>query len=176
VTARTLLAGLLLAGPVGAAGLEPRFDHRDQVGLGLELALARDSVAISGQPTRSHVRQVGRLTGSLDLAGEGNELIAGLELPVDGFSDPDRSRILLAGSLRYRGYFGLEELKTFFDVGIWASARSRVAVGPAAGLGLQYDFSRAVGLFTRLGFATGLGAARVASLEAGIGLQVRFDG
>jgi len=169
-----LLSAALLA-PAPAASLEPRFDHRDQRGPLVGLSLWRDSVAITGRATAAEVRPALRLAWTFDLSGEGDELILGTATRLGGWSDPDRDRTLLALDARYRGYFGTEELKTFFELGVWTQLRSRFAIGPLAGIGVAYDPTRSYGFFVSLEFATGLGAERVASLGGTIGAQVRFE-
>jgi hypothetical protein len=172
---RALALAALLAGPGAAAALEPRFDHRDQQGPVLEALVAYDTVSISGEPTRSGYRPALRLAWGADVTGDGDELVAGLTGSLRSWSDPGRTRVLLAADLRYRIYFGTEELKTFFDVGLWAPLRSRLAVGPLAGIGLQYDISRAGGFFASGGFGTAFGQVRVASFLLSAGAQLRFE-
>jgi hypothetical protein len=174
-SARAVAAGLLLATPLGAAALEPRFDHRDQQGMVVALEYWRDSVAISGQPTLTESRPRLRLGWGWDVSGEGDELILGGTTRLADWSDPGRQRHLYGLDARYRGYFGTEELKTFFEVGLWAELQSRLAIGPQVGLGLIYDPSRAWGAFLSLHFGTGFGEARTASLGASLGVQIRFD-
>jgi hypothetical protein len=109
------------------------------------------------------------------VSGAGDELSAAATVALGSFDDPDRERVLLALDVRYRGYFGLEELKTFFDVGVWAPVRSRLGVGPLVGLGVAYDTSRYTGFYVSGAFATAFGRARIASLSAAAGVQLRFD-
>jgi hypothetical protein len=173
------LAGVLALGlallPAGARALEPRFDHREQQGVVLALEGWRETVAIRGRPSVSFVQPRLRLAWSRDVSGEGGELILGGAARLDGWSDPDHARYLVGLDARYRGYFGTEELKTFFEVGLWGELRSRSAVGPLVGLGLAYDPSRAWGGFVSLGFATAIGDARIAALGLSMGLQLRFE-
>jgi hypothetical protein len=165
-----------LAAPVAALALEPRFDHRDQQGPLAELVLARDTVAISGKATRSSWRPAVRLAWTYDFSGEGDELHFGVESALGGtWDDPERQHVLLAGDVRYRAYFGLDEWKTFFDLGLWLPVRSRVAIGPQLGIGAMYDLGRSGGIYATLGFGTGLGQARIASFTGAIGAQFRFE-
>jgi hypothetical protein len=173
--ARWLAATVLLLGAGRAAALEPRFDHRDQQGPFAAILLARDTVSPGGGVTETHLGPALHVGWSLEVSGEGDELLAGAQVPLGGFSDADRTRVLAALDLRYRGYFGSEELKTFFELGLWGTVASRWTAGPVAGLGLQVDLSRAAGLFATATFATSFGEARVASLQAGVGVQVRFE-
>ncbi len=166
---------LILAPPLAAGALEPRFDHRDQQGPLAALELWRDSVAISGRPTVAELRPRLRLGWGFDLSGEGDELILGGALRLAGWDDPARERYLFGLDARYRGYFGTEELKTFFEVGLWAELRSRLAAGPEVGIGLAYDPDRRWGTFLSLHFATAFGEARIAGLGASAGVQLRFE-
>jgi hypothetical protein len=174
MVARLAVALGLLGAAGAAAALEPRFDHRDEHGPFAAVLLARDAVTVGGATT-THVGPVLHAGWGLDVSGEGDELLAGVQLPLDGFGDPGRTRVLGAVDLRYRGYFGIEELKTFFELGLWGTVASRWTGGPLAGLGLQYDFSRTAGLFAAASFSTSFGEARIASLRAGLGFQVRFE-
>ena len=175
LAAALAIAALALLGPVAARALEPRFDHRDQQGVVLGLSFLRDSASRAGQGTAVDLRPALRLGYSFDALGEGNELIVGATARLGGWSDPERDRTLLALDARYRGYFGTEELKTFFDAGVWTQLRSRFAVGPVVGLGLAYDPSRAWGAFAGLEVATGFGAQRIFSAGGSVGVQLRFE-
>lgn len=168
-------AALVLLAPAFAAPLEPRFDHRDTHGPFAEALAARDTVALSAGGSRSAWRPAVRAGWGLDVGGEGDELLAGATVSLRSFDDPERTRVLAAADLRYRAYFGSEEAKTFFDVGVWAPLASRLAVGPLVGAGFQYDLSRGAGLYAAASFATGFGEARIASFAVVLGAQVRFD-
>ena len=109
------------------------------------------------------------------MAGEGNELIVGAQSALRLWDDPQREHVNLALDARYRAYLGSEELKTFFDAGIWMPVRSRLAAGPMIGLGVAYDFSRNGGAFVAGGFGTGFGQARIATFSASLGAQLRFE-
>lgn len=172
-----LVAAVALAvAPAGAAALEPRFDHRDQQGPAAELVLARDTVAVAGEATRSTWRPAARLAWTYDFHGEGDELHFGITTALGAaWDDPERQHVLVAADARYRAYFGLDAWKTFFDLGVWLPVRSRLAVGPLVGIGVMYDFGRGGGVFTTLGFATALGQARIASFGGSVGAQFRFE-
>jgi hypothetical protein len=175
VIGRRVALAAALALPAATAALEPRFDHRDTHGPLAELMLAHDTVAKAGSPTASTWRPAARVAWGFDVSGVGDDLIVGATVALRSFDDPDRGRVLLALDARYRGYFGTEELKTFFDLGVWAPLRSRFAVGPLAGLGVAYDFSRRAGVYATGTFATAFGQARIASFGAAVGAQVRFE-
>ncbi|HYD40557.1 MAG TPA: hypothetical protein VEB43_06985 [Anaeromyxobacter sp.] len=171
--ARALLVLAALC-PTLTAALEPRYDHRDLRGVVVEPLLAHDTVAVSGQPTRSSWRPAVRIAYGWDALGEGNELFLGAQARLAGLDDPDREKVRLALDARYRSYFGTEQWKTFFELGVWAPVSSRLAVGPLVGLGVAYDFSRSTGLFLDGTFATAFGQARIASFQASAGWAYRF--
>lgn len=163
------LLGLLGAGPAGA--LEPRYDHRDQLGLLLEASAAWDAVSSGGSSTSLWRAPTLRLAFTFDVSGEGDELVVG---GAWSGGSGGEAHVDWALDARYRGYFGSEEFKTFFEVGLWAPLSPRLALGPRAGLGASWDFSRGVGAFASFGFATAFGEFRGASLDLGAGLQARW--
>jgi hypothetical protein len=163
----------LLGVPRAAAGLEPRFDHRDQQGVLAELGVVRDSVVVGGLNTPS-VYPTLRLAWGFDLSGEGDELQLGGTLRLASWSDPEGVKLLAAVDGRYRAYFGSEELKTFVEIGAWAGLATPLVVGGLAGVGLAYDPSRSWGAFLAARFAGGFGQARVASVSLAAGAQLRW--
>jgi len=173
---RRLGLGLLLAAglsPRMGAALEPRFDHRDQWGLLAEIDLARDSVVKDGL-TNPSFRTALRLGWSLDVSGEGDELQLGASLRLGGLEDPAGTRILSSVDARYRAYFGLEEFKTFVEVGLWSSLASPLSLGALVGVGVAYDPSRDWGLYVSAQFNGGYGEARVTSVGLNAGAQLRW--
>jgi hypothetical protein len=176
MTLPTRLAPVLLALllPAAVPALEPRYDHRDQQGALLALETWRETVVVSGVRTRSDFRPRLRAGWGFDLSGEGDELILSATTRIDSWEDPEAMRFLYGLDARYRGYFGTEELKTFFEVGVWSELKSRFAVGPAVGLGVAYDPNRRWGAFFSVHFATGFGEARIASFGASAGVQLRY--
>lgn len=167
--AALLCLGLLAGAP--ASALEPRYDHRDQLGLLLEASGSWDAVTVGGASQSQWRWPTLRLAFTFDLSGEGDELALGGAWSGRGGGTPDVEWALDA---RYRGYFGSDEFKTFFEVGLWAPVSPRLAVGPRAGLGASWDFSRGLGVFLAFGFATAFGEFRGASLDAGAGVQARW--
>lgn len=172
---RAVLLATALSLPGIAGALEPRFDHRDTHGPSVEALVAHDTLQRSGEGSASSWRRATRIAWSYDLTGSGDEVIVGTALALGTYDDPAQEKILVAGDARYRAYFGDDEAKTFFDVGLWVPVRSRLAAGPLVGLGFQYDFSRAVGLYAAGAFAAAFGEARVTSFSASLGAQVRFE-
>lgn len=175
MSAAHALAAAALLVPALAAALEPRFDHRDTHGPFLEAVVAHDTVARSGRASASSWRPAVRAGWGFDVSGDGDELLFGAAAALRSYDDPERERVLLGVDARYRGYFGTEELKTFFDLGVWAPLRSRLAIGPVVGLGVVYDSSRYQGFHLSGTFATAFGEARVASLSVAVGAHFRFD-
>ena len=171
--AGALAAVAALALPACALALEPRYDHRDSHGFLVEPMLAHDTVAVSGEPTRSSWRTGMRIAYGWDVLGEGNELFLGVQTAF-AWNDPERQKVRLALDARYRAYFGTEQWKTFFEVGAWAPLSSRLSIGPLVTIGVAYDFSRSSGLFVDGGFLTGFGQARIASFTASTGVSFRF--
>jgi hypothetical protein len=161
--------------PLAVRALEPRFDHRDQQGVEVSLGYGRESVAVSGQPTWTGERPTLHVAWGFDVSGEGDELLFGSGVRLSGWSDPEGSRVLVSADSRYRGYFGTDELKTFFEVGLWVSLASRLSAGPLVGLGLAWDFDRTYGVFAGGQFATSLGQSRVAGFQASAGFQYRWE-
>ena len=164
-----LLATLAFAVP--ARGLEPRFDHRDEDGVFAEMAVSRDTVSTDGLSATRYA-PVLRLSYGADLVGDGSEFALGASLRLGSPAGPGGVRY--SADLRYRGYFGADELKTFFDVGIWAPFSTRWAIGPRVGLGAIYDFGRGLGIYLSIGFGTGFGQMRVVALDAAAGLHWRW--
>jgi len=170
------MAGALALGaffPVRPLALQPRYDHRDEQGFVVEPLVAHDTVAIQSLPTHSSWRPALRLAYGWDPFGEGNELFLGVQSAFS-YNDPERDEVLLALDVRYRAYFGTEQWKTFYELGLWLPVASRFAIGPLVTIGVAYDFSRSTGLYLDGGFATGFGAARIATLSASVGAQFRF--
>lgn len=165
-----LALGLL---PATSRALEPRYDHRDQQGLLAELNLVRDSVVVKGL-TEPSSRLALRLAWGFDLSGEGDELQVGGSVRLGSWDDPQRTHVLATVDVRYRAYFGSEELKTFVEVGLWASVKSRAALGGLGGVGLAYDPSRAWGIYLSAQFNGGFGEARITGVSISPGLQLRW--
>jgi hypothetical protein len=131
-------------------------------------------VAISGRSTHAAFRPALRVAYGWDVMGEGNELLLGAQGKLGSWTDARREQVLFALDARYRAYFGTEQWKTFFDVGLWAPLRSRLAIGPLVGLGTAYDYDRSGGFYANGSFGTGFGQARIATFTLGFGWQRRW--
>ena len=168
------LALAVATAPATAAALEPSYGHEDAHGPMIELLVLHDTVVANGVTTNAW-RPALRAGWSLDVTGSGGELVVAADVALRSWDDPERGRVLASVSARYRGYFGTEEWKSWFEAGIWVPVASRVAVGPLVGVGLMYDFSDAAGVFAGAEFATAVGDGRVVSFGGVAGFQLRFD-
>jgi hypothetical protein len=165
---------LLLATPAVGRGLEARFDHRDQNGFVAELGFARDSVTEGHGLATTANRPLLRIGYGFDVSGEGDELLLGGSARLGMWNDSRAELLRFALDARYRGYFGTEELKTFFDAGLTAPVSPRFAIGPRVAIGAIYDPDRAGGILALFGFSTGLGRVRLASFELMLGGHFRW--
>jgi hypothetical protein len=168
-----LLAALVL--PAAAGALEPRFDHRDQQGPSVEALFARDFTWSGSASTKSALREAVRVAWGFDPTGDGDEILLGVAISTFVGPSIDDDRVRLAFDARYRVYVGSEEFKTLFDFGLWGSARDQFLVGPLAGVGVEYDFNRNIGLFTNVFIAAAVGDGRIVSFGGGLGFQYRFE-
>jgi hypothetical protein len=166
------LAPLVIALP--ARALEPRFDHRDQHGVLVELGASRDTAGGEGVSTRTNIRPALFAGYTLDATGNGDEAIFGISTRQGGWGF-NHSPVSLALDARFRGLFGSEAFKTFFELGIWAPVHPRAAVGPRAALGALYDFSRQWGLSLSGSFGAAFGEARIISFGAAAAFQIRWE-
>ncbi|HTP50686.1 MAG TPA: hypothetical protein VMK42_08315 [Anaeromyxobacteraceae bacterium] len=168
-----LFAAAAALGPSSAWALEPRYDHRDELGIVAEVDASRVTATLNGGTSKSSY-DVGslRLGFSFDVTGEGDELILGGSYSPLAQTSSGASAWLL--DARYRGYFGHDELKTFFEGGLVVPLAPRLAVGPRIGFGAIYDFSRDFGIYAALGAATAFGEFRGFSFGLGLGVQWRW--
>lgn len=158
------LCALLLA---TSAGAQERFDHRGAVGLLLGGGLEHKDSASNTGGVESGFRYDLDLGGTIAVDEEGNELLA---FARGSFGGREIDWSLTGG---YRGYFGRERVKTFFDLDVAAHVTPELAVGPRVGFGLQYELSPLVGLFAGLAAQLGFGAAFRFDVELIGGLQLR---
>ena len=172
-----LIAALLAASPSFAV---ERFDHRGAVGLliGAEW-VAKDSLPING------IRDEGIKPGldlglSRSIGVDGNELSLSLSVifplgctPVVGgiYNPCTVYDVALFGG--YRGYFGQDRLKTFFDLNAALHATPQVTVGPRLGIGVQYELSNVWGAYAGFSAELGVGGALRFSAQLVLGVQLR---
>jgi hypothetical protein len=161
-----LLCALSLTAPARAAD---RFDHRGSVGLlfgaGVDF---KDSVPSGHQERDQGVRMNIDAGGTLAIGHDGNEA------KVWGRGSFGASTKDWAIGAGYRGYFGAEQFKTFFDLDAVFHLTPFFTVGPRLGIGIQYEIVPVVGIFAATGaqIGGGPGGLRV-SFDAMAGLQFR---
>ncbi len=181
-----LLAAVDAAG-VRAAALEPIQDHRDEWGLMLSLGTVYDTginqkQTFSYQPGFEPMLELGFSRAVTDT---GDEVTVRLRLtsPVSASSVAGEVLQQAGDSLNwlgpaliggYRGYFGYDAFKTFYDADLFINSYPYWGVGPNVGLGAQYDFGRVAGVFLRLGFGVTFGETILASFDGSVGGQLRF--
>jgi len=186
---------LLLLAAAPARALEPIEDHRDEWGLTLSFGTSFDT-GMNQKPipcstgTCNFAYQPGfepmlELGATRAVTDTGDEVTLRLRF-VSPLAGGNTSTIVLqeAGdSLRwlgpsllagYRGYFGYDQVKTFYDADLYVNSFPYWGVGPDIGLGAQYDFGRVAGLFLRLGFGVTFGPTILASFDSSVGVQARF--
>jgi hypothetical protein len=81
------------------------------------------------------------LGASVAIDADGNELIGFVRGSLVGASAG------LSLGVGYRGYFGPDAWKTFFDLGLTGELAPGFGVGPRIALGVQYDFHPLLGAF-----------------------------
>jgi len=141
-----LVAVLVLAPATARADFPPRLDHRGALGISPEVGGEEaDFLRVQSNDVQASVST--RLTLGLELTlglgTEGNEIVV-LGRYLYNRSDPGG-----AAGVAYRGYFGRDELKTYFQGGIKADTAPRFAIGPWAQLGVMYELSSLVGVFAQ---------------------------
>lgn len=169
-----LWAALAVALPRPGEALEPRFDHRDERGLVADVALTRDNVSVGTGLAFPSFAPALRVAYSVDADGVGDELQLGVVSRLFGWR-LENEAASLGLDARWRGFFGTEELKTFFELGARGVVYPRLAGGPRAAFGVAYDPNRAYGFFASIGFLGVFGKMTVVSAEIGAGLQLRFE-
>ena len=165
----------VLAAPVPAAAAyvfedEPRLDHRGQSSLFVAPVLEHLIVDRAGEETETSTGLVGELAGGVPLADEGGEGLGGLRADA-GLGDGEAR---LAPFALYRGYYGDEAWKTYFDVGVFGRIEPVWGGGARLGFGLQHDPTEHLGLFAGVGGGLAFGDGLQASLDFLAGLQLRF--
>ena len=145
-----------------------RFDHRGAVGLLIGYGIAFKDRLISGHLTEEGSLVAGMLGGTYAIGTEGNEL----KLLAQGFRIVgDGTAWAVSGG--YRGYFGQEQFKTFFDLDARADVAPTFALGPRLGFGVQFEALPTLGLFISVAAHAGAGKGLVFGAEAFAGIQIR---
>jgi hypothetical protein len=107
------------------------------------------------------------LGGTLALGAHGNELIA---FARGGFGGNKLAWTAVAG---YRGYFGYEQIKTFFDLDLAVQLAPFLTAGPRIGGGVQYELSSLIGVYAGFALQLGFGTGILFSAELITGVQLR---
>lgn len=158
------VAALLTA---GSAFAEQRFDHRGSVGLLLGGGIEFKEGAAAGTERDSGLRYLGDLGGTFAVDYDGNELMA---LVRGSFGRPQIGSALILG---YRGYFGADRAKTFFDLGGALHFTPAFTAGARLGFGFQYELSSVIGVYVGAAAQLGGGNGIRFSAEVISGLQFR---
>ena len=170
---RGLAAAVVLLAAPAAPALEPRYDHRDQLGVVAEVDAPRVTATLQGGVSRSVFDLASlRLAFSFDVGDDGDEIVLG-----GSWSPAASGEVALTAwtlDARYRGYFGSDELKTFLDAGLIEAVSPRLAAGPRIGFGVADDLDRAWGLLASLGASTAFGEFRSFGVGLGVGVQFRW--
>lgn len=161
----TVLGLLALAPKIYA---DERFDHRGAIGLLLGTGVDfKDSI-----PARQFERDQG-LRHNVDLGGtwaighDGNEIRG---WGRGSFGARNKDWAVAAG---YRGYFGQDRVKTFFDLDAVLHLTPIFTAGPRVGIGIQYEITSIWGVFVATGVQIGVGAGLRFSFDAMAGMQIR---
>jgi hypothetical protein len=171
---RSLLVAVLLLLPLPAAAIEywegPRLDHRGQPSLLVAPAIEHLIVGRPGEDTETGTALVADVAWGMPLTEEGGEGFVGVRAGA-GFSDGD---LRLAPFALYRGYYGDDAWKTYFDVGAVVRIEPVWGGGVRLGFGLQYDPTENLGFFAGLGGGIAFGDGLQTNVDFQSGLQLRF--
>jgi hypothetical protein len=156
----------LLLSLLSASAAAEHWDHRGSLGL-LVGGAGQYRLGLGS----SGVWQAAPLAG-LDLG-------ATLAIGVDGNEIKLLGRVAFGSGMEgmlafgYRGYFGQEALKTFFDIDLALHRSDAFTLGPKLGVGLQYEVHPLVGVFGALAASFGFGQAIRFTGEVCVGVQIR---
>ena len=169
---RVLFAVLLLALPASAAAQwdEPRLDHRGQPSLVVGPVLEHLIVGRAGEETETGTGVAAEGAWGVPLTDEGGEGLVGLR--AGAALDGDQAR--LAPFALYRGYYGDEDWKTFFDVGVFVRIEPVWGGGARLGFGVQHDPAEHLGIFAGIGGGLAFGDGLQANVDFLAGVQLRF--
>ncbi|MGQ0507163.1 MAG: hypothetical protein ACT4TC_17785 [Myxococcaceae bacterium] len=160
----------LCAQPFAARAEEERYDHRGAVGLLLGVGgEAKSAVASGGSISESGQKLLLELGGTVAVGYNGNELLAMLRTGRGGRNAD------YGAFFGYRGYFGLDRVKTFFDMDAAVQWVPNVmfTVGPRFGVGVQFEILSLLGAYVALAGQAGFGGGVHFSGELTAGIQLR---
>lgn len=162
---RGLALGALLLAPAAAAA--EKYDHQGSLcavlAPGVAFATSSSSLAVPVVGARWSA-QVG---GGVAIDEYGRELLVLARASGRG------SAVDAAALVGFRGYFGDERLRTFFDLQLAVPLWPMLAAGPRLGAGVQYELSPVAGAFCAAGVQLGLGAALLYAGDFSCGVQLR---
>lgn len=151
---------------LSAAGAE-RLDHRGSVGLLLSSGVDYRAQVLANAAQDQGARVPLELGGSVNLGNVQRELNLSARLELGA------ARPIVAATLGYRGYFGDEAWKTFFDLSLRSEFVPAFNLGPRIGFGVQFDPHPLFGVFAMLAAHVGAGNGIRFGGEALIGIQLR---
>lgn len=172
---RSLLASILSLAPTVASAAylfedEPRLDHRGQPSVFVAPVLEQLTVDRAGEETDMGTGLLCEMAWGVPLSDEGGEGLVGLRAGAG----LDGSGARLAPFVLYRGYFGVDAWKTYFDAGVFVRLEPVWGGGARLGFGVQHDPSEHVGLFAGAGGGIAYGDGLQTSVDLLAGLQLRF--
>ena len=162
-----------------SASAVERFDHRGAVGLLLATELVfKDSLPIAGFRD-SGTKPALDLGVSRSIGVDGNELSLttsvifplGCGAAVGTYNPCTVWDVALFGG--YRGYFGQDRWKTFFDLDLALHVTPLFVGGPRIGFGVQYEPSALFGIYAAAVGELGFGAGLRFSAQLVAGVQLR---
>jgi hypothetical protein len=163
-SARALLVALWLGGGAQAA---ERFDHRGAAGLLVGTGLEHKEQVGFGGERDGGPRALLDLGGTAAVGHSGNEFTLFGRAALGG---PGVNWALVGG---YRGFFGADRLKTFFDLDLAAQVWPAFTLGPRIGFGAQYELSPLFGVIAAAAGQLGAGAGLRFSVELTLAVQAR---
>lgn len=143
-----------------------RFDHRGSVGLLLGGGLEYKEAVARNRSHDGGLRYPLEVGGTLAVDYDGDELM----LLARASLGPTLDTALIGG---YRGYFGWERTRSFFDLGLAVHATPFFDIGPRVGFGFQYELLPVLGVYACAAAQLGGGNGFRFSAEATVGLQFR---
>jgi hypothetical protein len=153
---------------------EERFDHHGALGL---LLAAEGEHVDTNVAIDTGWRASFNVGGTMSIGWGSNELmLVGRstfgELP--SVANPD-NRLHYVGLELYgglRGYFG-DRFKTLYEINVGVNFTPYLTAGPRAAVGIQYEISNTIGVYTTLGAQLGFGELLQFRGELAIGFQFR---
>lgn len=168
--ARWALLGALAACalPRAARAEELRYDHRGALGLIVAAGLERKD---ANTPTG---------TGGNRGWGPGADLGLTIAVGYSGNELKAAGHLAWAGDLwdvgalfGWRGYFGKDQWKTFYDLDLIGHFTPHLTIGPRFGIGVQWDYLPILGTYVTLAGQIGFGQALRFGAELLVGFQFR---